>query len=83
METTLQLPYVKLSYFIASGLFLLLILVSEMYYRKPLFDLSLTVIPLLQSKASQAGISFWKFYTDVALVLIEAVPLALTYLLAT
>jgi undecaprenyl-diphosphatase len=64
-----------------SLMFLVAIVVSEMFYRQPLFTKSLTVEPNLQSRASSGEINFWQFYTDFALASCLAVPIVIAFLM--
>ena len=66
--------------FSVSLVVLAVIAYTELFYRQTLFDKSVQWIPVLQSRATTAEINWWKLYTDVGLVCIEAIPIGFTYL---
>ena len=58
---------------------LVVIVGTEVFYRQPLFDKSLTFIPTLQSGATDGTISFWHTYSDVGLALAPALSIGIPY----
>jgi hypothetical protein len=63
-----------------SGVVLAVLVITEIFYRQPLFDMSLQWIPALQMHASSAQIEFWKIWTDYGLIVVQAAPLAIFYI---
>jgi hypothetical protein len=56
------------------------ILGTEVAYRTSLFDKSLIYIPNIQAGATNAQKTGWGLYTDIGLVLAEAIPIGLAYI---
>jgi len=53
---------------------------TESAYRVSLFDKSLRYIPSIQAGATNAQKTGWGLYTDIGLILAEAIPIGFTYI---
>lgn len=66
---------VSSSYYAFSMASLVLIIVTEPWYRQGLFDSSLDSIIIIQSDATETAIAIWKGYTNSALIVAMIAPI--------
>lgn len=74
----METPSIKVAYAISASLLAVLV-VTEYFYRQPLFEKSLEWIPVIQLQATAAAIEWWKFWTDIGLIGCIAVPLLILW----